>query len=152
MLLRFQDGYCYFDVHSFCKISKLRIDSKISIKDIDEDSEQPRVTFASLYVIDINVCEYDCRDCNFSDNCNVLKQRKKYEDTVIPIKFGFEFAKSDYDKYADVVILAQKEKQLQERERVIDSILKSLEILLLAKVQRLQEEEKKDKLDGDDDS
>ncbi len=147
-----KDGYCYYKIQRGCRRGNLEIKDKISIEDIVESFEKPRVTFSFIHTTRDYVGGNECRTCTSYYICQMRKMADRYGGRRIPITLGFEFEKSVYNKYANVAIIAPNEKEQQESERDIESILKSMEMLLREISQMLQEKEKKDKLDGDDDS
>lgn len=118
----FSDGYCHYYIDALCtKLRKSRIMGEIPISSMIEKAEEPVVTFQVPFTADYNVGWRECRDCTFKYECNFVRLCDNGDKRHMTITLGFEFEQSEYDEYAEEVILARKEKELQEREQTIDS-------------------------------
>jgi len=117
----FKDRYCYYIIKNQCVKASLDFEGKIEISSITESSDKPIVTFKVPFTPNRPVGSEVCSDCSTRHKCHlVLLDTNNYNDYK-QITFGFEFEESEYNKYANVAILAHKEKKLQECKQAINS-------------------------------
>lgn len=101
-IIYFEDGICHYKTRSICGRGHLEIDGVISIDEIVESSEEPRVTFSVLFKAASEVGISKCEDCASKDKCLICRLCDENNSRVMHITFGFEFEPSEYFKYADV--------------------------------------------------
>lgn len=100
----FSDGYCYYRTIPTCSRANLDINDEIFIEDIVESSEEPCVTFAVPFTAECDVGRRVCDDCDSRYKCLMCKLGDENNSRRMRITFGFEFAQSDYDKFAKSAI------------------------------------------------
>lgn len=115
----FYDGYLYYSTERMCLRASQRMNGKIPISSIAEDSDRPIVTFDVAFTSDSDVGRYECSDCDFKEQCNCVRLGDKGDNCHMTITFGFEFEQSDYNQLSRVAQLARKEHELQERENAL---------------------------------
>ena len=117
----FNDGYCYYSTERMCGRANQSINGKIPISSIIESADKPTVTFEVPFTAKNDIGMYECSDCQYKDDCIYVKLGDEGDKRHMTITFGFEFKQSDYNEFSQVIALARKEKELQEREQAIDS-------------------------------
>ncbi len=117
----FRNGYCYYSTVKMCKRANQSISGKIPISSIIESTNAPTVTFEVPFTADCDVGSYECSSCMYRRKCLCVKLGDEGDKRNMKITFGFEFDQSQYNQFSKTATLAQKEKELQERERAIDS-------------------------------
>lgn len=115
----FYEGYLYYSTERMCGRANQAMNGKIPISSIVEDPDRPIVTFNVAFTSNSDVGRYECSDCRFKEQCNLVRLGDKGDNCHMTITFGFEFEQSDYNKFSKVAQLARKERELQERENAL---------------------------------
>ena len=115
----FYEGYLYYSTERMCGRANQAMNGRIPISSIVEDPDRPIVTFNVAFTSNSDVGRYECSDCRFKEQCNLVRLGDKGDNCHMTITFGFEFEQSDYNKFSKVAQLARKERELQERENAL---------------------------------
>ena len=115
----FYAGYLYYSTERMCGRANQAMNGRIPISSIVEDPDRPIVTFNVAFTSNSDVGRYECSDCRFKEQCNLVRLGDKGDNCHMTITFGFEFEQSDYNKFSKVAQLARKERELQERENAL---------------------------------
>lgn len=115
----FYEGYLYYSTERMCGRANQAMNGRIPIFSIVEDPDRPIVTFNVAFTSNSDVGRYECSDCRFKEQCNLVRLGDKGDNCHMTITFGFEFEQSDYNKFSKVAQLARKERELQERENAL---------------------------------
>mgnify|MGYP004616608837 CR=1 FL=1 len=100
MSVFFDDDGCHVSTEPTCIRGNLKISTTISINDIAESSDEPRVTFSVPFIASGPVGKSKCSRCESKDECLICELGDKNQSRSMRITFGFEFLQSDYDKFA----------------------------------------------------
>lgn len=100
MSVFFDDDGCHVSTEPECARGNLEISTEISINDIAESSDEPRVTFSVPFITRWSVGKSNCSRCKSKDECLICELGDKNQSCCMQITFGFEFLQSDYDKFA----------------------------------------------------
>lgn len=123
----FYEGYLYYSTELMCRRANQAMNGKIPISSIVEDPDRPIVTFDVAFTSNSDVGRYECSDCRSKEQCNCVKLGDEGDKRHMTITFGFEFEQSDYNKHSRFAQLAQKERELQERENAVKGKEQSLQ-------------------------
>ena len=124
----FYEGYLYYSTERMCGRANQAMNGRIPISSIVEDPDRPIVTFNVAFTSNSDVGRYECSDCRFKEQCNLVRLGDKGDNCHMTITFGFEFEQSDYNKFSKVAQLARqerenalkgKEQSVQERESAL---------------------------------
>lgn len=113
--------YLHYTTGRLCGHASLNLNGKIRIESIIEHTDQPIVTFDVPFTAKNAVGRYEnnCRTCSFQNKCNLIKLSENGDSIYMKIPLGFEFEKSEYMRFAKVGKMAQKERELLERETAV---------------------------------
>lgn len=100
MSVFFDDDSCHVSTEPECPRGHLEISTTISINDIAESSDEPRVTFSVPFIASGFVGKSKCSSCKSKYECLICELGDKNQSRHMQITFGFEFLQSDYDKFA----------------------------------------------------